>query len=386
MSDLKSKDKQYIVNSYGRFDKAIIQGKGAVCTDIEGNELIDFTSGIGVNCLGFCDDEWVKAVSEQAGRLQHISNLFYTEPMIELAEKLTKRAGMSKVFFANSGAEANECAIKAARKYGNTRSDNKKNRIITLDNAFHGRTMATITATGQEKYHKDFYPFVSGFEYCEPNNIDALKKLVTPETCAIMLEIIQGEGGLLVMEKDFVKAAEKLCAENDMLLIIDEVQTGIGRTGTFFAFQQYDINPDIVSFAKGIGGGLPLGGALFNEKTDSVLTAGDHGTTYGGNPVACAGAGVVMKKMTEEFLADVRKKGDHIRETLKAIPDVYDISGLGMMIGFKVKDREALDVVKAGMEKGLLTLTAKDKIRLLPPLAISMDELDRGLEIIKKII
>lgn len=384
MSDLKTTDKECIVNSYGRFDIAIVKGKGAKCWDPDGNEMIDFTSGIGVNCLGFCDDEWVKAIADQAATLQHTSNLFYTEPMIKLAESLTKRAGMSKVFFANSGAEANECAIKAARKYGNTRSDNKKNKIITLDNAFHGRTMATITATGQEKYHKDFYPFVSGFDYCKANDIEQLKSMVDDETCAIMIELIQGEGGLLVIDKEFAETAQQLCRDRDMLFIVDEVQTGIGRTGSFFAFQQYGLDPDIVSFAKGIGGGLPLGGALFNKKTESVLTAGDHGTTYGGNPVACAGANVVMERMTVGFLDEVKEKGKHIVDILSKLPGVYDISGLGMMLGFKVKGKESIDVVKAAMADGLLMLTAKDKVRLLPPLAISYEELDKGLEILKK--
>ncbi|MGI6722655.1 MAG: aspartate aminotransferase family protein [Anaerovoracaceae bacterium] len=386
MSDLKQTDKDCIVNSYGRFDVAIKEGKGARCYDFDGKEYLDFTSGIGVNCLGFADTQWADAISGQAHKLQHTSNLYYTEPMIKLAASLTGRAGMSKVFFANSGAEANECAIKAARKYGNSKSDNRKNRIITLENAFHGRTMATITATGQEHYHKDFYPFVSGFDYCEANNIAALKDMVSEETCAIMIELVQGEGGVIVIDKEFAKAAEKLCRENDMLLIIDEVQTGIGRTGTFFTYMQYGIEPDIVTFAKGIGGGLPLSGALFNKKTDHILTNGDHGTTFGGNPVVCAGANVVMERISDSFLDEVKQKGAHIVDRLQKMPGVYDISGLGMMLGFKVKDREAGDVVKAGIANGILMLTAKDKVRLLPPLAITDEELDAGLDIIEKTV
>ncbi|MGI6737640.1 MAG: acetylornithine/succinylornithine family transaminase [Anaerovoracaceae bacterium] len=384
--ELKAIDQACIVHTYARYDIALESGRGARCRDFDGREYIDFTSGIGVNSLGFADPEWAAAVAEQAGKLQHISNLFYTGPMIRLAGVLTERSGMKKVFFANSGAEANECAIKAARKYGNRRSDNKKNRIITLQNAFHGRTMATITATGQEKYHQDFFPFVSGFDYCEANNIEMLRGLVGDDTCAIMIELVQGEGGLCVIDRAFAREAAELCRQHDMLLIIDEVQTGIGRTGTFFACEQYDLEPDIITFAKGIGGGLPLGGALFNERTQDILEPGDHGTTYGGNPVATAAAGVVMRRMDDAFLVDVRAKGARIVSALREIPQVRDISGLGMMLGFRVDGCEAAEAVKAGQENGVLMLTAKDKVRLLPPLSISGEELEEGLTRLRRAV
>lgn len=384
--ELKELDKEKIVGTYARFDLALEKGSGAVASDFDGNEYVDFTSGIGVSSLGYCDEEWVRAVSKQAATLQHTSNLFFTRPQVELAQKLTERTGMSKVFFANSGAEANECAIKAARKYGNSRSGNTEHEIITLENAFHGRTMATITATGQEVFHKDFFPFVEGFKYCEANNKDMLHSLVTEKTCAVMVELIQGEGGVMVMDEDFIREAEKICREKDILFIVDEVQTGIGRTGTLFACEQFGVHPDIVTFAKGIGGGLPLGGALFNEKTKDILGPGDHGTTFGGNPVACAGANVVMDRIDEDFLSEVRKKGGYLRAELAKISGVKDISGLGMMIGFKVEGRESIDVVKECMKKGLMMLTAKDKVRLLPPLSITKDEIDRGLAVLRSVV
>ncbi|MDD5986803.1 MAG: aspartate aminotransferase family protein [Eubacteriales bacterium] len=383
MNDIKKIDAEKIAHTYGRFDLALKEGQGAIAKDFDGREYVDFTSGIGVTSLGYCDPDWVEAVSKQAARLQHTSNLFYTEPQVRLAEALTERTGMARVFFANSGAEANECAIKTARKYGNTRSGNIEHEIVTLENAFHGRTMATITATGQKVFHKDFYPFVEGFSYCKANDKDMLHALVTDKTCAIMMELVQGEGGVLVIDQDFVKEAETICREKDILLIIDEVQTGIGRTGTFFAYEQYGIHPDLVTFAKGIGGGLPLGGVLFNERTKDVLTYGDHGTTFGGNPVVCAGANVVMNKLDESFLQQVSSKGAYLREQLAAIPGVEDISGLGLMIGFRVAGRASADVVKDCMKKGLMMLTAKDKVRLLPPLTITKEEMDRGLAVLR---
>lgn len=384
--ELKKADAEHIVGTYARFDVAIEKGKNATCWDYDGKSYVDLTSGIGVNSLGFADEEWSGVVAAQAQTLQHASNLYYTAPMVELATALSSRTGMSKVFFANSGAEANECAIKAARKYGNTRSENKRNTIITLENGFHGRTVATITATGQEHYHTNFYPFAGGFAYCPAGDVEALSALVDDTTCAVMLELIQGEGGVIPVDPEFVRAAEQLCRERDMLLIIDEIQTGIGRTGTLFCYEQYGVSPDIVTFAKGIASGLPLGGALFNERTKDILEAGDHGTTFGANPVATAAGCVVLDRLTDDFLAEVVNKGRKIRELLDHMPQVYDVSGLGLMLGFKVKDREAADVVRQGMDYGLLMLTAKDKVRLLPPLTISEEELDRALTLLWEIL
>ena len=384
--DIKKTDKEKIVNTYARYDLAVKQGKGAVCTSYDGKEYIDFTSGIGVNSLGFCDDGWVKAVTEQLNKLQHISNLFYTEPQVKAAELLTAKTGMSKVFFGNSGAEANEAAIKTARKYGSKVKGNSLNKIVTLVNSFHGRTMATITATGQDHYHQYFTPFVEGFAYCEPDNIQQLEELVDDNACAVMLEMIQGEGGVIALSEEFVKAAEKLCRQKDILLIIDEVQTGVGRTGRMFCYEHYGIKPDMVTFAKGIGGGLPVGGVIFGEKCCDVLEPGDHGTTYGGNPVVCAGVVEVLSRVDSEFLEAVTAKGEYIRAALADIPQIEEITGKGLMMGLKLKDKKASDAVSQAMSEGLLLLTAKDRVRLLPPLTITYEEIDRGLEILKKIL
>ena len=384
--DIKKTDKEKIVNTYARYDLAVKQGQGAVCTSYDGKEYIDFTSGIGVNSLGFCDDGWVKAVTEQLNKLQHISNLFYTEPQVKAAELLTAKTGMSKVFFGNSGAEANEAAIKTARKYGSKVKGNSLNKIVTLVNSFHGRTMATITATGQDHYHQYFTPFVKVFDYCEPDNIQQLEELVDDNTCAVMLEMIQGEGGVIVLSEDFVKAAEKLCRQKDILLIIDEVQTGVGRTGKMFCYEHYGIKPDMVTFAKGIGGGLPAGGVIFSEKCCDVLEPGDHGTTYGGNPVVCAGIVEVLSRIDSEFLEAVTAKGEYIRKQLAGISEIEEITGKGLMIGLKLKGKKASGAVSQAMNEGLLLLTAKDRVRLLPPLTIIYDEIDRGLEILKKIL
>ncbi len=384
--NIKELDKEYIVGTYGRFDLVAVSGSGAVCVDADGKEYIDFTSGIGVNSLGFCDPGWVAAITEQLGKIQHISNLFYTEPMVKLAEQLVKRTGMKKVFFANSGAEANEVAIKTARKYCNNKYDEDTNHIVTLENSFHGRTMATITATGQEGYHKDFFPFLQGFSYAKANDIEDMYRKVTEETCAIILELVQGEGGVINLDKDYVKAVEDYCRSQDIMLIIDEVQTGMGRTGNLFAFQAYDIKPDIVTFAKGVGGGLPIGGAIFGELACDILKPGDHGTTYGGNPIACAGAYEVINRMDEDFLAEVAAKGDYIREKVLAMEGVETVSGMGLMIGISLKEKAAKDVVNSALAEGLMLLTAKDKVRLLPPLNISYEEIDKGLAILEKLI
>lgn len=382
--EIKKLDQEKIVGTYSRYDMVADHGKGAKCVSVDGKEYIDFTAGIGVNCLGFCDDGWVEAVTAQLKKLQHVSNLFYSEPQVKAADLLTKRTGLKKVFFGNSGAEANEAAIKTARKYGTTQRGVHVNKIISLANSFHGRTMATITATGQEKYHKFFTPFLEGFKYCEANNIEQLKSLVDDDTCAIMMEMVQGEGGVLDLDPDFVKAAEQLCHEHDLVFIVDEVQTGIGRTGKLFAYEYFDVTPDIVTFAKGIGGGLPIGGVLFGEKCCDVLKPGDHGTTYGGNPVACAGAVEVLTRIDDAFLKEVQKKSAYLKDKLQALPHVTSVSGLGLMLGVSLEGKEAPDVVKKALEEGLMVLTAKDKVRLLPPLTITYDEIDQGVEILKK--
>lgn len=382
--EIKKLDQEKIVGTYSRYDMVADHGKGAKCVSVDGKEYIDFTAGIGVNCLGFCDDGWVEAVTAQLKKLQHVSNLFYSEPQVKAADLLTKRTGLKKVFFGNSGAEANEAAIKTARKYGTTQRGVHVNKIISLANSFHGRTMATITATGQEKYHKFFTPFLEGFKYCEANNIEQLKSLVDDDTCAIMMEMVQGEGGVLDLDPAFVKAAEALCHEHDLVFIVDEVQTGIGRTGKLFAYEYFDVVPDIVTFAKGIGGGLPIGGVLFGEKCCDVLKPGDHGTTYGGNPVACAGAVEVLTRIDDAFLEEVQKKAAYLKDKLQELPHVTVVSGLGMMIGVSLEGKEAPEVVKKALEEGLMVLTAKDKVRLLPPLTITYDEIDQGIAILKK--
>ena len=383
---IRETDKKKIVSTYSRYDMAADRGKGACCYDTDVKKYIDFTAGIGVNSLGFCDDSWIGAVTAQLKKLQHASNLFYTEPQLKVAEMLTERTGMSKVFFGNSGAEANEAAIKTARKYGTTRKGNNVNKIITLENSFHGRTMATITATGQDHYHKYFTPFVDGFRYCRANDAEQLKDLVDDETCAVMMEMIQGEGGVLNLDAEFVRAAADICAQRDILFIADEVQTGIGRTGKLFAYEHFGVKPDIVTFAKGIGGGLPIGGTLMGEKCCDVLQPGDHGTTYGGNPVACAGACEVLSRIDDAFLKDVENKGRYLKSELMKIPQVKSVSGMGLMLGVEIEGKEAAEAVKEALESGLMILTAKNKVRMLPPLTITYDELDEGIEIFKKVL
>ena len=376
-SEIKKLDKEKIVSTYSRYDLVADSGKGACCISADGRKYIDFT-------LGFCDDGWVEAVTSQLKKLQHVSNLFYTQPQVEVADILTARTGMKKVFFGNSGAEANEAAIKTARKYGTVNKGENANKIITLNNSFHGRTMATITATGQADYHKFFTPFLGGFDYCDANDIKQLESMVSSDTCAIMMEMIQGEGGVLNLDEAFVKAAEKLCREKDMLFIIDEVQTGIGRSGKLFAYEYFGVKPDIVTFAKGIGGGLPIGGAVFSEKCCDVLEPGNHGTTYGGNPVACAGALEVLKRIDDDFLEKVAEKSQYIREKLMELPQVKSVSGMGLMLGVEIEGKEAGQVVKDALKEGLMILTAKDKVRMLPPLTITYDEINEGIKILKK--
>ena len=380
---IKNKDKKYVAGTYNRNDIAIEKGQGAICYDFDGKEYIDFTSGIGVNSLGYADEGWANAVSEQLNKVQHTSNLFYTEPCTLVAEKICKRTGMKKMFFSNSGAEANEGAIKAARKYSLNKYGPQRHEIITLTNSFHGRTMATITATGQDSFHKDFNPLLDGFVYIEANDASALKNAVSESTCAIMIEFIQGEGGVNVLEESFVNEIINVCKAQDILLIADEVQTGIGRTGKFMACEHYDITPDIITVAKGIGGGLPIGGILFGEKTQDILSPGDHGSTFGGNPAVCAGANYILDRIDDDFINEVEQNGKLLMDKLLEMDEVESVSGKGLMIGVSLKSQKSAEVVKKCGEKGLLILTAKDKLRLLPPLIITKDELLKGLEILQ---
>ncbi|MBM6829035.1 aspartate aminotransferase family protein [Anaerotignum lactatifermentans] len=379
----KELDSNYIIHSYGRFPLLLTKGKGAQVQDDTGKTYIDFTSGIGVNALGFCDDGWVQAVGAQLASLQHTSNLYYTEPCIQTAKLLCEKSGMKKVFFGNSGAEANEGVIKAARKYSFEKYGEGRNTILALKNSFHGRTMAALSATGQDAYHNYFFPFVEGFAFAKANDLEDTLAKMTPDVCALMLETIQGEGGVVPLDKEYVQAVAKACQEKDILLIVDEVQTGMGRTGTLFSYQQFDIQPDLVSCAKGLGGGLPIGAVLFGEKTETVFGAGDHGSTFGGNPVVCAGAVHILQTMDDAFLQSVAEKGAYLKEKIANMPHVQNVTGLGMMLGILL-DTEAKPVIHTLLEKGLLVLSAKEKIRLLPPLTITKEEMDQGLAILEE--
>ena len=373
---IKEQDKKNILNTYNRFDVCIESGKGAVCKDINGKKYIDFTSGIGVNSLGFCHPEWVKAVSEQAGKLAHISNLYYTLPDNELAKTLCEQTGYGAVFFGNSGAEANEGAIKTARKYSFDKYGKGRDQIVTLQNSFHGRTVTTLAATGQDTFHQYFGPFTEGFRYAEPN-MEAVEAAVDGSVCAVMLEFIQGEGGVVPLDEKFVKALFAFCKERDILVIADEVQTGVGRTGKFLASEHYGVRPDITTLAKGLGGGLPIGATLLGEKVKNTLTAGTHGSTFGGNPVCAAGAYSILSRIDEALLSEVAKKGEYI---FSQFPEA---TGLGLMVGIPTQ-KPAGEVVRAAIEKGVLCLTAKDKIRLLPALTIPWEQLKAGLAILKE--
>ena len=383
--DTKALDNEYVAHAYGRFDVSLDRGKGSTIYDENGKEYIDFGSGIGVTAFGIADDEWKNAVINQLDKLQHVSNLYYTSPCAKLAKLLCERSGMKKVFFSNSGAEANEGAIKFARKYSFDKYGEGRKTIITLLDSFHGRTITTLSATGQDVFHKTFGPFTQGFKYCPANDIEALEDMISDDVCAIMFECIQGEGGVNTLEYDFVKAIERIAREKDILMIVDEVQTGNGRTGKYFAFENYDIIPDIVSTAKGLAGGLPMGAILFGEKLKDTVTPSSHGSTFGGNPICAAGACSIVERIDDEFLSQVKQKGDYIREFLSGINGVENISGMGMMIGFTAGD--AGEIAKKCLENGLLVLTAhNNKIRLLPALSISKDELDKGLNILKEVI
>lgn len=385
-NQIMERDVKNVMGTYARYDLCLEKGEGAVCYSPEGKKYIDFSSGIGVNSLGFCNKNWVEAITKQANLLQHTSNLFYTSPCGELAEMILKRTSMEKMFFANSGAEANEGAIKTARKYSFQKYGEGRHEIITLVNSFHGRTMATITATGQDGYHQYFHPFVEGFCYAKANDIEDVKSKISEKTCAIMVEMVQGEGGVVALEQDFVASIGKLCKEQDILLIADEVQTGIGRTGTLFAYEQFPAEPDLVTVAKGLGAGLPIGGVLFGKKTCGVLQPGDHGTTFGGNPIVCAGGVAVLEQMNDAFLKEVTEKGAYLKSKIAKIDGVVSVTGLGMMLGIQLEKKDAKDVVMACIEKGLISLTAKEKVRLLPPLTITYEELDAGLEILRSVI
>ena len=380
-------DKQYIANTYARFPVELVSGKGAILKASDGKEYIDLGAGIAVNAFGVADDEWVAAVMEQLNKLTHTSNLYFTEPCARLAQMLCERTGMKKAFFGNSGAEANECAIKVARRYAFEKyGDESHSTIITLKNSFHGRTIATLTATGQDGYHTHFGPFVEGFVYAEANNLDDVKRLAEENNCvAIMMELVQGEGGVCKLDEAFVSGVKALAEEKDMLIIIDEVQTGNGRTGSLYAFQQYGLNPDIVTTAKGIGGGLPIGIAMLGEKVQDVLVPGSHGTTFGGNPVCCAGACSILSRIDDNLLSEVKAKSEYIFEELGNAQGVKSVSGLGLMIGIET-EKSAKDIVNACLEKGVLVLTAKTKVRLLPPLNIGWDELKKAIAILKETI
>ena len=382
--DVKLLDRENIVATYKRAELVIKEGKGSTVISDDGKEYIDFGSGIAVNSLGVADDEWVEAVSNQARTLAHASNLYYTEPCARLAEVLVARTGMKKVFFSNSGAEANEFAIKCARKYSFDKYGNGRHEIVTLSGGFHGRTMATITATAQDVFHTYFDPFLEGFQYAKANDVEDTLSKISDRTCAVMMELVQGEGGVNVLDRDYVQKIAKVCQEKDILLIIDEVQTGNGRTGTLYVYEQYGITPDIVSTAKGLAGGLPMGATMVGEKCELTMSAGTHGSTFGGNPVCASGGLVVMKRLTEEFMAEVTKKGEYIRERLSGIPAVKGVTGIGLMLGVSVEDAVK---VKAECEKaGLIVLTAKEKIRLLPALTISWEELRKGMDIMEKVL
>lgn len=385
--NIKKKDGDYISPTYNRFQIAVVSGEGATVTDAAGKKYIDFTSGIGVNIFGMNDAAWKNAVVEQINKVQHACNLYYTEPQTRLAELLCEKSGAKKVFFANSGAEANECAIKAARKYSSDKyGENKRYEIVTLKNSFHGRTLATLSATGQDGFHKHFGPFLDGFVYAEPNS-DGVKSAITEKTCAVMLELIQGESGVHVLDREFVRSFADYCKARDILLIADEVQTGNGRTGYMYAYQAYGIVPDIATTAKGLGGGLPIGACMLFEKTENALTFGDHGSTFGGNPVACAAGVSVVERLTDELFAEVKAKGEYLKSRILKMKGVEEVTGTGLMLGVRVKsEKTARELAESCLENGLMILTAHDKLRLLPPLSITRAETDEGLKILNEVL
>ena len=381
---VKSQDQAYILHTYGRVDAALVKGRNARAWDVDGKEYIDFTAGIGVNALGYCDPEWSAAVAEQAGKIQHMCNYYYCPENTALAQELSQASGMAKAFFCNSGAEANECAVKIARKYGEKRG---AYRIVTLENSFHGRTLTTLAATGQEGFHREFLPLTEGFLYAQAGDLEGIQALLDGSVCAVMLEMVQGEGGVIPMDEGFVQGLAQLCREKDVLLLIDEVQTGIGRTGRFFAYQGYGVQPDVVTCAKGIAGGLPMGACLVSERLGDILQPGQNGSTFGGNPIASAAARVVVRRVSEpDFLQSVSEKGAYFREKLEAMPQVEYVRGRGLMLGVKLKEKDAHDVLVQCAKAGLLILTAKELVRFLPPLTITQEDIDQGLAIFQQVL
>ena len=384
--NIKEKDQYYVANTYARFPIEIVSGKGSTVVDSCGKEYIDMGSGIAVNIFGMCDEEWTSAVVKQLTVCQHTSNLYYSAPCVKLAELLCEKTGMKKVFFGNSGAEANEGAIKVARKYAFEKKGKDYYKILTLNNSFHGRTITTLAATGQDAFHKDFLPLTDGFVYTDANDVEMLKRVVSEnKLAAIMFEIVQGEGGVVPLSKEFVDGIAKIAEENDVLLVVDEVQTGNGRTGKLFGYMHYGLSPDIVTTAKGLGGGLPIGAVIMGEKTKDVLTSGTHGSTFGGNPVACAGAVNIVSRLTYGFLEEVNRKSKFIIDELKNADGVKSVTGLGLMLGIET-EKDASEVIKICQENGVLPIKAKNKVRLLPPLNITDDELIKAVSVIKKAV
>ncbi len=380
--DIKAIDKEYVANTYARFPVQIVSGKGSLVWDETGKEYIDMGSGIGVTAFGIGDEAWKAAVVEQLDKVQHMSNLYYTEPCALLAQLLCEKTGMKKVFFCNSGAEANECAIKAARKYAFGKKGVAHSTIVTLENSFHGRTLTTLAATGQAHYHELFQPLTPGFVHAPANDLESTKAIaLANQAAAVMIECIQGEGGVIPLDRDYVQGLASFCAAEDILLIVDEVQTGNGRSGALYSYMNYGVEPDIVSTAKGLGGGLPLGATLFGEKTQDVLRNGDHGSTFGGNPVSCAGAISILSRLDAKLLEDVKAKSAYVFSAFQSAPGVETVSGMGLMIGLKTT-KPAGEVLHTCLENGVLCLTAKDKLRLLPALNIPMETLEKAVGII----
>lgn len=376
-------DKQYVANTYSRFPVNIVKGKGSLVYDENGKEYIDLSTGIAVNTLGISDDQWIAAVTAQLGSYQHTSNLYFSEPCVKLAQMLCERTGMKKVFFGNSGAEANECAIKVARKYAAAKKGAGYFTIVTLKNSFHGRTITTLAATGQDVFHKDFLPLTEGFVYADATSADDLKAKVSEnKVAAIMIEVVQGEGGVMPLDPEFVRTAAEIAEKEDILLICDEVQTGNGRTGKLYGYMNYGIKPDIVTTAKGLGGGLPIGAAILGEKVENVLTYGDHGSTFGGNPAVCAGAVNILSRINEELLEGVNRKSDYIFSSLKGAEGIVSVSGMGLMIGIETV-KPASEIINACIEKGVLVIKAKNKVRLLPALNIDDKLLEKAVEVVK---
>ena len=377
-------DKEFIANTYARFPLLIKKGKGSLVYDDKNQAYIDLGTGIAVNAFGVADKKWQKAVKKQLGKVQHTSNLYFSEPCAMLAKELCARTGMKKVFFSNSGAEANECAIKAARKYGEIKKGSEYFTIITLKNSFHGRTITTLSATGQDVFHQHFTPMTDGFVFATANDLTEMQTLVkTHKCCAVMLELVQGEGGVMPLDKEYVKAIEKLCQDEDMLLIVDEVQTGNGRTGSLYAFMQYEITPDVVTTAKGLGGGLPIGATMLGEKAEALFTPGLNGSTFGGNPVACAGALSIIKRIDDKLLAGVQEKSAYIFRTLQGAKGVKTVSGMGLMIGIEC-EKDVSEIILRCMQRGVLVIKAKNKLRLLPALNIPQKLLEQAINIIKE--